>query len=599
MSLQTCRCSDRSVLGTPGFRRWRGGLRCKRLNRLVFFIFLAAALILFVPVSGRADSARPNILLLVAEDLSPRIGAFGDELARTPNLDRLAREGVRYPNTFSTAGVCAPSRAAMITGRHQASIGAQHMRASSRPEGGYRSVPPADVKAFPERLRAAGYYTFVTEKLDYQFSGSRTGSGPFTIWDAEDDGELWRDRDPDQPFFGMMSFLETHETGVLPPLGSWPRSALHLGIQLWRAWRFGLPGGDDPTPPAAVTVPPFYPDTPVVRADLARHYDNIHQMDEAVGRVLTRLETDGLADSTVVIWTSDHGDGLPRAKRELLDGGIRVPMIVRWPEAWRPPGVVPGSADEQLISFVDLAPTVLELAGVTAGEALPGRSFVSRRSPPRQYVYAARDRMDEVVDRQRAVRDHRFKYIRSERPTLPGGHALAFRDQLDIVRELRRLYESGGLDRAQSLWFLAPGRERLFDTRNDPWELHDLASDPAHGEVLARLRAALDAWRARTGDLHAIPEDEMVARFEPRGAPEQTPPPTIAVAGRRISIHSDTPGASLGYRIDGDRWRLYTEPFDAPPGARVRAKAVRYGWDESAVVRADVPAGDGVRGDAS
>jgi len=554
-------------------------------------LVLAAVLAFAAPASARADAGDrpPNLLLLVAEDLSLRIGAFGDAVARTPNLDRLAREGVRYPNTFTTAGVCAPSRAALITGMHQNALGAQHMRASSRPAGGYRSVPPAEVKAFPEMLRAAGYYTFVTEKLDYQFSGTGTGTGPFTLWDAEDDPAWWRGRDPGQPFFGMLNFLETHETGVFSPLGSWPHGVLHFGVQLWRAWRFGLPGGEEPTPPERVSVPPIYPDTSIVRADIARHYDNIHQMDAAVGEVLARLDADGLADSTIVVWTTDHGDGLPRAKRELFDSGIRVPMIVRWPEAWRPRGAEPGSLDEQLISFVDLAPTLLELAGVPPPDRLHGRSFASRRSPPREYVYAARDRMDEVADRQRAVRDVRFEYILSDHPDLPGGHRLAFRDNLDIVRELRRLHEDGALDPDQEIWFGPVGRERLFDTASDPWELRNLAADPSHVAILARMRAALDAWLLRVGDTREVPEDEMVARFQPRGRPEVTPPPVIALAGRRVSIRSETPGASLGYRIDSQRWRLYTGPFDAPPGARVAAKAVRYGWDESEFVCADIP----------
>jgi arylsulfatase A-like enzyme len=552
---------------------------------------LAAALAFAAAGIARADAAapRPNLLLLVAEDMGPRVGAFGDAVARTPNLDRLASEGVRHPNTFATAGVCAPSRAALITGLHQVALGAQHMRASSRPAGGYRSVPPAGVKAFPERLRAAGYYTFVTEKLDYQFSGPETGTGPFTIWDAEDDAALWRGRDPGQPFFGMLNFLETHETGVFRPLGGWPHGVLHFGVQLWRAWRFGLPGGDAPTPPEAVAVPPFYPDTPAVRADVARHYDGIHQMDAAVGEVLARLEADGLADSTVVVWTADNGDGLPRAKRELFDTGIRVPLIVRWPAAWRPPGAAPGSVDERLISLVDLAPTLLELAGVSPPEPLHGRSFASHRSPPRELVYSARDRIDEVADRQRAVRDLRWKYIRSDRPELPGGHRLAFRDDLDSVRELRRLHEAGALRPEQARWFEPPGRERLFDTASDPWELRNLAADPAHAAELARMRAALDAWLVRIGDTREVPEDELVARFQPRGEPEVTPAPTLAVEGRRVSIRSDTEGASLGYRIGAGRWRLYTGAFDAPPGSRVRARAVRYGWGESDVVRAAIP----------
>lgn len=554
-------------------------MRALRLVPLATSAVVAA--LALAPAPGGAEP--PNLLLLVAEDLSPRIGAFGDPVARTPHLDRLAAEGVRYPNTFTTAGVCAPSRAALITGMHAIAIGAQHMRSSSRPAGGYRSVPPPEVRAFPERLRAAGYYTFVTEKLDYQFSGVRPGSGPFTVWDAEGGEALWAPRAAGQPFFGMLNFLETHESGIFTPLGHWPHSGMHLLVQLYRVWRFGWPGGDVPTLPADVPVPPYYPDTPTVRADLARHYDNIQQMDAAVGAVLGRLEADGLADRTVVIWTTDHGDGLPRAKRELFDAGLRVPMIVRWPAALRPAGAEPGSVDPRLVSFVDLAPTLLALAGAPAPARLHGRSFLS--GEPRRYVYAARDRIDEVPDRQRAVRDARFKYIRSEVPELPGGHPLAFRDNLETVRELRALHAAGRLDAAQRAWFEPPGAERLFDLRDDPHELYDRAEDPAYAAHLARLRRALDAWLARMGDGSDEPEDAMVARIAPRGRAEVTPAPEVVAEAGRVRLHTATPGASLGYRLGDGPWRLYTGPFPRPADVAVRAKAVRYGWEESPEAR--------------
>jgi arylsulfatase A-like enzyme len=526
--------------------------------------------------------ARPNLLLLVAEDLGPRIRAFGDPLAETPSIDRLAAEGVRFPNAFTTAGVCAPSRAALVTGMHQISIGAQHMRAASRPAGGYASVPPPDVKAFPERLRAAGYYTFVTEKLDYQFSGHATGTGPFSIWDAEDDPELWGGRDPGQPFFGMLNFLETHESGLFLPLGSPPHSLIHLAVQLMRAWRYGLGSGGAPVPLAAITVPPYYPDTPTVRADLARQYENVRRMDAAVGAVLARLEADGLLESTLIVWTTDHGDGLPRAKRELFDSGIRVPLVVRWPARCRPAGAVPGSADERLVSAVDLAPTFLELAGVAPPDLLHGRSLVSGR--PREYVYASRDRIDEVADRQRAVRDAGFKYIRSWHPELPGGHPLAFRDNLESMRELRSLHAAGRLEAPARRWLEPNASERLFDLRSDPHELRDVSGDPAYAAELARLRAAQGAWLARVGDWSEEPEDAMVARFEPGGRRQRTPAPRAELAGDRLALRPATGGASLGYRIDAGRWRLYTGPLRVPPGARVEAKAVRYGWLESDIV---------------
>ena len=281
---------------------------------------------------------RPNILLLVAEDMSARVSAFGDPVAITPHLDRLAAQGVRFPNTFTTAGVCAPSRAALILGMHQISTGTQHMRTEGGPNGGYLSVPPPEAKAFPEMLRGADYFTFQHGKLDYQFSRALSGTGPSTIWDAEDNNAMWADRASGQPFFGMINYLVTHESGMFTPLGSWPENFFHLIMQVWQAYtRWGWTDEVIPTDPAVVDLPPYYPDVPEIRADIARHYDNIQIMDAQVGAVLTRLEGDGLADSTIVIWTTDHGDGLPRAKRDLFEAGLKVPMIIRWPESIRPP----------------------------------------------------------------------------------------------------------------------------------------------------------------------------------------------------------------------------------------------------------------------
>lgn len=553
-------------------------------------MFWAAPGVVLVVLLGAAASAadRPNILFLVAEDLSARVGAFGDPVALTPHLDALAAEGVRYPNTFATAGVCAPSRAALVTGVHQIALGAQHMRSSSAPEGGYRAVPPPDVKAFPERLRAAGYYTFTSLKLDYQFSGVFPGSGPFTIWDAEEGEELWEGAGDGQPWFGMLNFGETHESGLFRPLGTWPHSPLHLLIQVARAWQYGIPRGVGPAALGAVMVPPYYPDTPAVRADLARHYQNIEQMDAAVGDVLARLEDAGLADSTIVVWTTDHGDGLPRAKRELFDSGLRVPMIVRWPAAYRPVGAEPGAVDDRLVSFVDFAPTFLSLAGAPVPDALPGRSFASLEAPAREYVFASRDRIDEVEDRQRAVRDARWKYIRSWRPEVPGGHPLAFRDNIEMVRELHALHLAGALDAEQGRWFAPFGRERLFDTAADPHELHDLSAAPEHAEVLARMRGALSDWLSRTPDWSETSEREMVARFAREGSLGVTAAPAVRVVGGEVEIASET-GASLGYRVDGGSWRLYSAPFEAPPGSTLEAKAVRYGWDESSVVQVRSP----------
>lgn len=536
-------------------------------------------LILIAWPAGAAIREQPNILLLMAEDMSPRVGAFGDPVAVTPNIDALAEQGVRYSNTFTTAGVCAPSRAAHILGLHQISTGTQHMRSSS---GGYFSVPAAQVKAYPELLRAAGYHTFTDEKLDYQFSGVRAGSGPFTIWDAEGTSD-WKGRKGGQPFFGLINFQVTHESGVFTPLGNMPHSRTHLMLQLMRWWRLGsIETGV--VRPESVILEPYYPDTPTVRADIARHYDNIAHMDREVGQILQRLDEEGLADSTIVIWTTDHGDGLPRAKRELYDSGIKVPMVIRWPEAYRPEGVAPGQVDSRLISFVDLAPTILKLAGVTPPDYLQGRDFTAPNTPARQYIYASRDRIDEVPDRQRAVRDARFKYIRSWHPDLPGGHPLQFRENIGMVREMQTLHEAGQLDAAQSLWFSAPGEERLFDLQNDPFELVDLSGNPTFAEELVRMRQAMDAWLERVTDLSDMPEAEMIEVFYPDGVRPRTLPPVVSVPGNKLVVEPSTAGSSIGYRINAGDWLLYKEPVRISEADTAEVKAVRYGWQASEVV---------------
>ena len=531
---------------------------------------------------------RPNILLLMSEDMSPRVGAFGDSIAVTPSLDALAAEGLRYPNTFTTAGVCAPSRASHILGMHQISTGGQHMRTSSAPDGGYFAVPPAEVKAYPELLRAAGYYTYTDRKLDYQFSGALSGSGPFTIWDAEGvkhPGRAGRARG--QPFFGFLNFLATHESGVFRPLGTMPHSPIHFLTQVMRWWVMDEPPAAVVSP-AALLLPPYYPDTPVVRQDMARHYNNIAQMDREVAALLAQLEADGLADSTIVIWTTDHGDGLPRAKRELYDSGLNVPMIIRWPEAFRPEGVVAGAIDTRLVSFVDLAPAILGMAGASLPEYLHGQDFTVPDAPIRQYIFASRDRIDEVPDRQRAVRDQRFKYIRSWRPEQIGGHELAFRDNLEMVSEMRELYLAGKLNAAQRIWFEAPGEERLFDLERDPFELEDVSGDPNYRDDLLRLRTVLDQRLAEIGDWSEQTEAAMVESFTQDGERRVTQQPLVSVAAGKLTLKPVGVGSSLGYRLDGGPWRLYTSPVDIKGARQVEVRSVRYGWEASKIKKIKV-----------
>lgn len=560
--------------------------------------FLLALLVfpgLLLPMEANAaepDQQRPNILLLMAEDMSPRVGAFGDTVAQTPNLDRLATEGLRFTEVFASAGVCAPSRAAVITGMHQMSFGGQHMRASSI-TGGYKAVPPPTVKAFPELLRAAGYFTLTDTKLDYQFSGVKDHSGPFTIWDEQGEQSDWRNRDKGQPFFAYLNFDVTHEGGILPEFGRWPYSIMHLATQLIRYWR-GHRVIDCPVAPHDVQLEPYYPDNKIIRADIARHYNNIYQMDAQVGRLLARLESEGLADDTIIIWTTDHGDGLPRAKRELYDSGLHVPMIIRWPEKYRPRDVLRGALDSRLLSFVDLAPTILALAGIEKPEFMHGKSFVSAddqqwrlAESEREFVFAARDRIDKTQDRRRAIRSSRYKYIRNWYPDLATGHPLPFRDNLNIVREMRRLFEANELNDAQAQWFQATGAEQLFDLKHDPHEINNLVDDPNYRTTLTKMRLSLDNWLAQTVDLSEQSEAEMMASFHANGKPGKTPAPTIETIDGYVHLSNIEPGASIGYRIDEERWKLYVSPFPVAPGQTIETKAIRYGWEESAAIKFD------------
>ena len=552
--------------------------------RRVLAGFVLGALALFAISCGSVGTelesrpARPNILLMLVEDLGPRIGAFGDAVARTPNLDRLAREGVRYTHVFASAGVCAPSRAALITGMHQTSITAQHMRTSvyawadGTGRRGYEATPPAFVKAFPELLRAAGYYTINNSKTDYQFGS------PFTIWDENGVDADWINRADGQPFFAMYSQQVTHESGLFGPDGIAKQGAAVPALQASEARRAALPHR---TRPEDVVVPPYYPDTPVVRSQIAQQYDNVQLMDAWVGERLAELEARGVLENTIVIWATDHGDGLPRAKRSLYDSGLHTPMIVRFPGGGRA-----GQADERMISFVDMAPTILALAGVNAPAHLPGQDAFAPAAAGQEQVFASRDRLDEWPDLGRAIRTRDFKYIRNEYPDAPLYLPLTYRENLPIMAELRRLHAEGALTPLQDSYFLTPRpAEELYDLRADPHETINLADDPAYTARKMELAAALSAWRMQIGDPGKLAEDQLIRAAW--GADEQptTRAPTLQqTSAGTVRLESATAGASIGYRLnDEPRWRLYTAPFPAVAGARVEAKAIRYGFKESDV----------------
>jgi len=543
------------------------------------------------PLAAEGEApARPNILLVVFEDMSPHIGAYGDPVARTPVLDGFAETSVLYERVFTTAGVCAPSRAALITGQYQQSFGAQHMRTSFgalMPDGSrqpYETVPPPEVKAFPELLRAAGYYTTNNGKTDYQFGGHTTG--PFTIWDENPAPHPWRGRPAGQPFFGMVNIMETHESYLFTD-AALEASDDAMAPRLLSRNRQAFGDYVGTTDPASVVVPPYLPDTPEVRKDLARLHDNVTFAERQLGTLLRQLDEDGLAQNTIVIVTTDHGDGLPRAKRSVYDSGLMVPLMIRWPD-----GSGRGTRDGELVSFVDFGPTILSMAGVHVPTWMHGRVFAGDvTTPERGYIYAASDRHDEVEDRYRAVRDWRWKYIRNYQPDHAFYQHLSFRDILPTMQELWRLHQSGELTPAQEQYFAAARpAEELYDTWSDPHELINLAGDEVHHSELERLRAAHARFLARVDDYSTIEESQMLARMWPNLEQPATAAPTVREEGGMVVLQTATQGASIGYRVNEGRWLLYTEPFAAPPGAKVEAKAIRYGFSESGVNSVNMPA---------
>ena len=442
--------------------------------KLLFLLLLACAP---WPLTAAENPSRPNIVWIVGEDLGPELGCYGDTNALTPNVDRLAREGVRFTRAFTHAPVCAPSRSGLITGQYPTTTGAHHMRSELL-------APP---RTFTSHLREAGYTVAWPGKTDFNFKVPK---------DAFTTTSNWLRQPPREPFFAYLNFTVSHE------------SQIRANARQTRSNLARLRPGEF-RDPARMVLPPYHPDTPETRRDLANYYNLATAVDYSAGDVLAWLDRTGLASNTVVFFFGDHGRGLPRSKRWLYDSGLRVPLIVRWPGQ-----VPPGGVRGDLVSFVDFAPTVLALAGAKVPTNYPGRIFLGPgTAPERKYVFAARDRMDEAPDRIRAVRSRDFKYIRNFRPELPYAQRIDFMELMPTMRVWRQMNYDGKLNATQRLFFrTTKPAEELYDVNADPHEIRNLAGQSRHAAVLKEMRAALEQWMADTGDLGAVPEEELIAR---------------------------------------------------------------------------------------
>lgn len=447
-------------------------------------------LLIFFPFVAHS-AERPNILWLSAEDISPHLGCYGDPHAITPALDRLASEGVRYTHAFTTAGVCAPCRSGIITGMYQTSLGTHHMRC--------RAALPTYIQPFTKQLQDVGYYCTNNSKTDYQFTASKG------TWDATSGKAHWKNRpDESTPFFSVFNFTGCHESGIA--IASKYKSVTS---------KLSLAERQDAA--ALTTLPPYYPDTPATREDWKRNYELITALDHWCHGHIQALKEAGLYENTIIFFWSDHGVGLPRGKRWLYDSGTHIPLIVRIPTNMRQPHQgIPGTITDELISSIDLGPTVQRLAGVPTPKHVQGRAFLGKDlSSHREYVFAARDRMDERYDIIRMVRDKQYKYIRNYEPLKTFYQYMNTPEQGATMQALRQGFLNDELSQHAASFF-SPTKpiEELYDVSVDPHELKNLAASPAHQMILQRLRAAHIQWVTDTKDLGLIAEPILISRQE-------------------------------------------------------------------------------------
>lgn len=435
----------------------------------------------------------PNIVWITSEDHGPHLGCYGDKLARTPNLDKLAARGMRYRMCWSNAPVCAPARTTLISGLYATSTGAEHMRSLV-------SLPP-NMQMFPALLRTLGYYCTNRVKEDYNLV--KTGK----VWDDSSNKAHWKNRPAGMPFFAVFNSVKSHE------------SQLH---------KYKLPTITDP---AKVRVPAYHPDVPEVRQDWARYYDIVSLVDADAAEVIRELEEAGLLEDTIIFYFSDHGTGMPRSKRMPLNSGLQVPLIIYFPENWKhlaPPDYRPGGVSNRLVSFVDFAPTMLSLAGEPAPKWMQGRAFAGKHiQPAPEFLHGFRGRMDERYDLQRSVTDGRYVYLRNFMPHLPAGQHLEYQMQTKTTAVWKKMFDEGKLNAVQREFWKAPRLpEELYDLDNDPDEVRNLIDLNSHETIAARLSRTLGQHASAVVDLGFLPEDEMHRRSR-NGVPSPPDEPTL------------------------------------------------------------------------
>ncbi|WP_420146834.1 sulfatase-like hydrolase/transferase [Spirosoma sp.] len=428
-------------------------------------------LLVFFQARAQSPADRPNILWIVSEDNNTSlIGCYGNPYATTPNIDQFAKESILYKNAFSTAPVCAPSRNTLITGMYPPSLGTEHMRSTYR--------VPTFVKFFPKYLREAGYYTTNNSKKDYNTTDQ------LDAWDESSDSATYKKRKTGQPFFAVFNLFVSHESGLHQPLPSLRHD------------------------PEKAPIPPYHPRTAEFKHDWAQYYDKVETMDQQFGKLLNELTEAGLAENTIVFYYADNGGVLGRSKRFMYESGLHVPLVVHLPKKYAHLAKAKaGSQTDQLVTFLDFAPTILSLVGIQVPDYMQGQAFLgTQQKPERQYAYGFRGRMDEAIDLSRSVRDKKYRYIRNYLPHKIYGQHLDYLWKAPSIRSWEAEYKAGRLNEIQSRFWQPKPTEELYDVAADPDNIHNLATDPRYAKELLRLRQANEQWLRQSTDVGFIPE---------------------------------------------------------------------------------------------
>ena len=541
-------------------------------------VFLYTFFVFSTNTYCKSTDEKLNVIWISCEDMGPVLGTYGVNEISTPNIDELAEQGVKYTNAYSTVGVCAPSRFSIITGMYPARLGAHNMRSGKfytykdpdkltyRQNKGvvdksgenvpeYEVVTPANVKAFTEYLRNENYYCVNNNKCDYQFNS------PFTAWDEVSGNISYKDRPENTPFFYVKNLMVTHESRI------WLRKDEPITVDK-----------------NILKIPAYYPDIPEVRNDIAIKYSNIQEMDRQVGDIISDLQIDHLLDQTIIFFWSDHGGNLLRQKRAVGNSGLKVPLIVRFPDGYRS-----GEVDDRIVSLMDLGPTTMSLLGIKPPLFLDGKAFLGKfKTKPRSYAFGSADRFDESTDMQRSVIDGRYVYIKNFMPELPLIYRNKYREQVSMNKKIIQMSNDNELiGDSKYIFMKTKQEEELYDLKYDPYEVNNIANNPDYKDKLIELRDALKSWQNEIDDKGFTNESELINEFWPNMIQPLTKPVEITVLDNIISLKCDTSGASIGYQtgsqIGSQNWNLYNKPFNLLPNQKIATRAIKIGYKASSI----------------